>query len=89
MAVLRYLRVVEGRRPDLALLTGHRYNRPIEVAPLVAHELTERTVYLAAYGNRYYDLAGVVPPGRLEPRGPLLEIVPPAPPTEAEADRVR
>jgi hypothetical protein len=88
-AVLRYLQVAEGRRPDLTVVTSQRHNQPIDVAALVARELEVRRVYLGGSESRYYDLAGVVPPNRLEPRGPLLEVVPKARPIEAEADRVR
>jgi hypothetical protein len=55
----------------------------------VARELEVRRVYLGGSESRYYDLAGVVPPNRLEPRGPLLEVVPKARPIEAETDHVR
>jgi len=88
-AVLRYLQVVEGRRPDLTVVMGQRHNRPNDVAALVARELEVRAVYLGGSDGRYYDLAGVVPPNRLEPRGPLLEVVPEPRPIEVEADRVR
>jgi hypothetical protein len=89
LVVLRYLRVVQGRRPDVTLATGRRHGWPIDVAALVAPELGVRPVYLAGSGRRYYDLTGIVPPNHLEPRGPLLEVVPPARPIEAETDRVR
>ena len=89
MAVLWYLRVVEGRRPDLGLVMSDPYNRPIDLAALVAHEVALRPVYLAGSGRGYYNLVGVTPPCRLEPRGPLFEVVPPARPMESETDHAR
>jgi hypothetical protein len=89
LAVLRYLQVVEGRRPDIVLLTGSLPSRPIDVAGLAARRLGEQPLYLAGAEERYYDLAGVVPPARLVPRGPILEIVPPDPARPSGGDRVR
>jgi hypothetical protein len=45
-----------------------------------------RPIYLADSGSRYYDLTGVVPPHRLERRGPLLELVEPSRPEPPRSD---
>jgi hypothetical protein len=87
--VLRYLRVVEGRRRDLVLAADGRHGAPIPVAAIVARERSDdasRPIYLADSGSRYYDLTGVVPPHRLERRGPLLELVEPPRPEPARSD---
>ena len=89
MAVLRYMRIVEGRRPDLLLVHSARWRRRIPVADLVASQLPARPVYLAGVGAFYYDMTGVEPAYRLERRGPLLEVVPNVPARKGEGDRVR
>ena len=86
LSVLRYLQVVEGRRPDLSVVPSHRHHRRIDVAALVEREIAARPVYVAGRGRRYYDLTGVAPPNRLELRGPLLEVVPPSRAAESQAD---
>jgi hypothetical protein len=88
MAVLRYLRDVEGRRPDLVLASSSDlYGTPVAVASLVARQGPRGAVYVAGTGTRYYDLTGIAP-SLLEPRGPLFELVeqpkPPAPPEVAD-----
>jgi hypothetical protein len=85
MAVLRYLRDVEGWRPDLALAPSSGvHGASIAVASIVERDRPRGAVYLAGTGSRYYDLTGIAPPLGLEPRGPLFELVEAARPATPE-----
>ncbi len=74
--VLRYLMVVEGRRPDVLLIGPRATGATVKAHWVRDGHGRRRPTYLAAYTPGYHDLRGLDGQYALVPIGPLLEVCP-------------
>jgi hypothetical protein len=74
-AVLRYLKVVKGVRPDVILRFAPSVGEPVPVQ-WVFDGQHRRPVYLASLRPDYYDLRGLTGEYDLIPAGPIFEVRP-------------
>jgi hypothetical protein len=82
-AVLRYLQVVEHRRPDVALRSSTAADQIVRVRPLLDAQGNRRPLYVAGNDPAYYDLPAAGVAFESSVAGPLLRL---SPPVTATAD---
>jgi hypothetical protein len=82
-AVLRYLQVVEHRRPDVALRSSTAADQIVRVRPLLDAQGNRRPIYVAGNDPAYYDLPAAGVAFESSVAGPLLRL---SPPVTATAD---
>lgn len=74
-SVLRYLQVVERRRPDVLLVTSTPDDQVVRVRWMFENG-ERRPVYVATGPDSYYDFAALDGQYQLVPAGPIFEIRP-------------
>jgi len=74
-AVLKYLQVVERRRPDL-LLCGEDWGGSRVTPRWISEGGRSRPIYVASDDAGYYDFSRLERPFDLVPAGPIFEVRP-------------
>jgi hypothetical protein len=74
-AVLLYLQVVEGRRPDVILQSARSFGQTVPVRWISNHG-RQRPTYLATLTPGYYDFGGLTGHYEVVPAGPIFQVLP-------------